>query len=99
MVLIIEELLDITNAITLEEASDAAAESTITENQYIEMAEDFKLRMISKNITIQKLQKKLILIYALVERYMEMDDPAFIEEARYILDKALIDNLGVQDIE
>lgn len=99
MVLIIEELLDITNAITLEEASDAAAASTITENQYIEMAEDFKLRMISKNITIQKLQKKLILIYALVERYMEMDDPAFIEEARYILDKALIDNLGVQDIE
>lgn len=99
MVLIIEELLDITNAITLEEASDAAAASTITENQYIEMAEDFKLRMISKNITIQKLQKKLILIYALVERYMEMDDPAFIEEARYILDKVLIDNLGVQDIE
>lgn len=95
MVLIIEQLVDITNPIMLEED----AEQRITENQYIEMAEDFKKRMISKNITIQKLQKKLILIYALVERYMEMDDPAFIEEARYILDKALIDNLGVQDID
>lgn len=63
------------------------------------MANDFKERMISKNTDIQNLQKKLILIYALVERYMEVDDPAFLEEARLILDKALIDDLGVQDID
>ena len=92
MVLIIEELIDITDSINSEQEKD------ITENQYLEMAEDFKERMISKNTAIQNLQKKLILIYALVERFMDTDDPAFIEEARLILDKALIDNLGVQDI-
>ncbi len=92
MVLILEELVDITNSINSEQEKD------ITENQYLEMAEDFKERMISKNTAIQNLQKKLILIYALVERFMDTDDPAFIEEARLILDKALIDNLGVQDI-
>lgn len=98
MVLIIEELVDITNAINGEESSPEE-EKDVTENQYIEMAEDFKQRMINKNQKIQNLQKKLILIYALVERYMEVDDPAFLEEARLILDKALIDNLGVQDID
>lgn len=98
MVLIIEELVDITNAINCEESSPEE-EKDVTENQYIEMAEDFKQRMINKNQKIQNLQKKLILIYALVERYMEVDDPAFLEEARLILDKALIDNLGVQDID
>jgi len=87
MVLILEELVDITNSINSEQEKD------ITENQYLEMAEDFKERMISKNTAIQNLQKKLILIYALVERFMDTDDPAFIEEARLILDKAFIDNL------
>jgi len=92
MVLILEELVDITNSINSEQEKD------ITENQYLEMAEDFKERMISKNTAIQKLQKKLSLNYALVERFMDTDDPDFIEEARLILDKTLIDNLGIQDI-
>lgn len=98
MVFIIEQLVDITDAITLEESSQEE-QKDVTENQYLEMANDFKERMISKNTDIQNLQKKLILIYALVERYMEVDDPAFLEEARLILDKALIDDLGVQDID
>jgi hypothetical protein len=109
MALNIEDLMDISdiNDITDnhddkdDDTSEASGkvEKNITENDYIEMANDFKVRMFSKNITIQNLQKKLILIYALVERYMDTDDPAFIEEARLILDKVLIDNIGVQDID
>ena len=95
MALIIEEIqIDtITDTTISEENKD------ITENEYLEMAQDCKFRILSKNRTIQKLQKKLILIYALVERFMEVEDPAFIEEARIILDKILIDDIGIQDIE
>lgn len=101
MALNIVDLMDLTdiNDINDNTENDNDKKKNITENDYIEMANDFKIRMFSKNITIQNLQKKLILIYALVERYMELDDPAFIEEARLILDKALIDNIGVQDID
>jgi len=104
MALNIDDLMDISDINDITDITDITEndndkKKNITENDYIEMANDFKLRMRSKNITIHNLQKKLILIYALVERYMEIDDPAFIEEARLILDKVLIDNIGVQDID
>lgn len=70
----------------------------ITEKEYLEMAEDCKNRITTKNYTIQKLQKKLILVYSLVERFMDTDDLAFIEEARLILDKVLLEDIGIQDI-
>jgi len=70
----------------------------VTEKHYLELADDFKNRMKSKNLTIQNLQKKIILIYGLVERYMEVEDPAFIEETRMVLEKSLIEDIGVQDI-
>lgn len=70
----------------------------VTEKSYIEMADDFKNRMMSKNSTIQNLQKKIILIYGLVERFMEVEDPAFIEETRLVLEKSLIEDIGLQDI-
>lgn len=70
----------------------------VTEKSYIEMADDFKNRMMSKNSTIQNLQKKIILIYGLVERFMEVEDPAFIEETRLVLEKCLIEDIGLQDI-
>tara|TARA_R100000988_G_scaffold49776_1_gene24305 strand:- start:394 stop:669 length:276 start_codon:yes stop_codon:yes gene_type:complete len=86
--LIIEEL-----DIDLETRSDKT-----TENEYLEMANDFKERMNIKNFIINKLQKKLIVIYGLIDRFMETDDDAFIEETKLILDKVLIQDIGIQDI-
>lgn len=93
MTLIIENLMD---ELCIEPFPE---DNNVTEHQYMEMAEDFKDRMILKNTKIQTLQKKIICIYALIERYMEVDDPAFLEEARDILDKVLVNEIGIQDID
>lgn len=98
MSLLITEITDIINDMNTQSLEDIEPKN-ITENDYLEMAEDFKNRIREKNKIIQKLQKKLILIYALVERYMDTEDTAFIEETRYILDKVLIDNIGIQSID
>ena len=98
MSLLITELTDILNDINTESLEHVEPKD-ITENDYLEMANDFKNRITDKNKLIQKLQKKLILIYALVERYMETEDVAFIEETRFILDKVLIDNIGIQSVD
>jgi len=71
----------------------------VTERCYLDMADDFKNRMKSKNNIIHNLQKKIILIYGLVERYMEVEDPAFIEETRMVLEKCLIEEIGIQDTD
>ena len=71
----------------------------VTEKCYLEMADDFKNRMKSKNNIIHNLQKKIILIYGLVERFMEVEDPAFIEETRLVLEKCLIEEIGIQDTD
>jgi hypothetical protein len=71
----------------------------VTEKCYLEMADDFKNRMKSKNNIIHNLQKKIILIYGLVERFMEVEDPAFIEETRMVLEKCLIEEIGIQDTD
>ena len=71
----------------------------ITEQMYIDMSNDFKDRMKKKNKIIHDLQIKLIIVYALVERFMDTGDEAFIDETRLILDKSLIDEIGIQEIE
>ena len=100
--LIVEIDLDSENSessdVDQKDKKDKKDQNDITENDYIEMANDFKCRIFSKNSIIQTLQKKLISIYALVDRFMETEDFAFIEETRMILDKVLVDDIGIQDI-
>ena len=85
--------IDIISEIDLDENKN------ITEQMYVDMSNDFKDRMKQKNKIIHDLQIKMIIIYALVERFMDTGEEAFIEETRLILDKSLIDEIGIQEIE
>ncbi len=91
------------NDITIEDISESIEEreprEKENENQYLELATDCKLRIQKKNEIIGELQKKIICLYAFIKRYMETDEPAFIEEARLLLDEALTDDIGIQSID
>ena len=71
----------------------------ITEQMYIEMSQDFRNRIRQKNRIIHELQKKLIILFSLIERFMDTDEHAFIEECRMILDKVLIEDIGIQELD
>ena len=66
------------------------------ENDYLTLANDCRNRIQIKNEKIGELQKKIICLYAFIRRFMETEEPAFIEEARLMLDECLIDNIGIQ---
>lgn len=83
---------------TIEERKPREKEKE-NENQYLELANDCKLRIQKKNEIIGDLQKKIICLYAFIKRYMETDEPAFIEEAKLMLDEALTDDIGIQSID
>jgi len=68
------------------------------ENHYLEMSYDFKERIKEKNTIINKLQKKLIIIYGLIDRFLHNDDLGYIEEIKMILDNFLITNLHLQEV-
>jgi len=91
------------NDIVIEDLSESIEEreprEKENENQYLELANDCKLRIQRKNEIIGDLQKKIICLYAFIKRYMETDEPAFIEEARLLLDEALTDDIGIQSID
>ena len=89
------------NEIVIEDLSESIEEREPqeNENQYLELAKDCKLRIQKKNEIIGDLQKKIICLYAFIKRYMETDEPAFIEEARLLLDEALTDDIGIQSID
>ena len=91
------------NNLTIDEIRNNVLELSeldkITEQAYIEMSKDFRNRMIEKNKIINDLQKKIIILYALIERHMDTGEEGFLEEARMLLDKSLIDNIGIQDLE
>jgi len=70
-----------------------------TENELLEMAEDCKNRISEKNRIIRNLKIKIIILFGLVERFMDSQEEGFIEEARLILDKALIEDIGIEEIE
>lgn len=91
------------NDIVIEDLSESIEEreprEKENENQYLELANDCKLRIQRKNEIIGDLQKKIICLYAFIKRYMETDEPAFLEEARLLLDEALTDDIGIQSID
>lgn len=68
------------------------------ENHYLEMSYDFKERIMEKNKMINKLQKKLIIIYGLIDRYLHNEDLGFIEEVKGILETFLLTNLNLQEV-
>jgi len=68
------------------------------ENHYLEMSYDFKDRIMEKNKIINKLQKKLIIIYGLIDRYLHNEDLGFIEEVKGILETFLLTNLQLQEV-
>jgi len=72
---------------------------SVTEKMYMDMSRDCKNRIILKNKIIHDLQKKIIIIFSLLERYMDEGDEVFLEDAKMILDKSLIENIGIQEID
>ncbi len=70
----------------------------VVENHYLEMSYDFKERIKEKNTKINYLQKKLIIIYGLIDRYLQNEDLGYIEEIKCMLDTFLLTNLHIQEV-
>jgi len=66
------------------------------ESEYLKLANDCKNRIEQKNEIIAEMQKKFIMIYTFITRYMETDDTPFIEEAKLLIDDALVNFLNIQ---
>jgi len=66
------------------------------ESEYLQMANDCRDRIEQKNKIIAEMQKKFIMIYTFITRYMETDDPPFIEEAKLLIDEALVNFLNIE---
>lgn len=66
------------------------------ESEYLKLANDCKKRIEQKNEIIAEMQKKFIMIYTFITRYMETDDTPFIEEAKLLIDDALVNFLNIQ---
>jgi len=66
------------------------------ESEYLRLANDCKNRIEQKNEIIAEMQKKIIMIYTFITRYMETDDTPFIEEAKLLIDDALVNFLNIQ---
>ena len=56
-----------------------------TEQDMLELAEDFKQRINKKNEKISKLTKTLFMLYGLIRRGLEVQDDALFEESRSVL--------------
>lgn len=56
-----------------------------TENEYLEMCNDFKQRMKDKNEKIEKLTKIIFVLYGLIRRGIETEDTAFFQESRGVI--------------
>jgi len=68
------------------------------ENHYLEMSYDFKERIMQKNNIINKLQKKLIVIFGLIDRFLDNEDFGYIQEVHDILENFLLTNLKLQEV-
>ena len=60
-------------------------ESKITENDYIEMSNDFSNRIKKKNGKITKCMKIIFTLYGLIRRGIEVEDDIFFQEARSVI--------------
>ena len=74
--------------------------TTVTENpteqDMLELAIDCKNRIEKKNIKISQLTKTLFMLYGLIRRGLEIDDPAFFEESRSVLSEFLLNEYDLE---
>jgi len=59
--------------------------SNHSENEYLEMCEDFKIRFKKKNEKISSLTKIIFMLYGLIRRGLETEEQALFEEARAVI--------------
>ncbi len=71
---------------------------SITENAYLEMSIDFKERMREKNKIINCLQKQIIIIYGLLNRFLINEDFGYIEAINSMLEELLVQSIGIQEV-
>lgn len=71
----------------------------ITENQYLELSKDCKNRIDDKNKIINDMQKKIIMIWTLLNLYLEEEDEIYLDDLKNILEKSLIENIGIQELD
>ncbi len=70
----------------------------ITENHYLEMSIDFKERIREKNKIINSLQKQIIIIYGLLNRFLMNEDFLYIEAVNSMLEELLVESIGIQEV-
>lgn len=70
----------------------------ITENHYLEMSIDFKERIREKNKIINSLQKQIIIIYGLLNRFLMNEDFGYIEAVNSMLEELLVESIGIQEV-
>lgn len=92
-----EELQEININYSINNNEENNIDNTV-ENHYLEMSYDFKERIMEKNKIINKLQKKLIIIYGLIDRYLQNEDLGYIEEIKMMLETFLLTNLQLQEV-
>ena len=63
-----------------------------TEQDLLEMAEDFKNRIEKKNGKISELTKLIFVIYGLTRRGLEVEDSALFEEVRSVCSEFFLEN-------
>lgn len=74
---------------------DTAPNLNPTEQDLIEMAQDFKNRIEKKNEKISKLTKLIFVIYGLTRRGLEVQDDALFEECRSVLSEFFLEEFDL----
>jgi len=74
-----------------------ANQTNITENNYIEMAEDCRKRIEEKNKVIKKLQECILMCWALLTQYSRVGDETYIEDLLDILGEELNNNFRITE--
>tara|TARA_R110002096_G_scaffold117310_1_gene254335 strand:- start:255 stop:491 length:237 start_codon:yes stop_codon:yes gene_type:complete len=67
-----------------------------TEQDMLEMAEDFKQRINKKNQKISQLTKLIFVIYGLTRRGLEVEDSALFEEVRSVCSEFLLEEYELE---
>ncbi len=64
---------------------------------YVEMCNDFAIRMKKKSSKIVELQKIIFMLYGLIRRGLEVEDNALFEEARGVISEYFDEEFDMDD--
>lgn len=70
------------------------SENNKTENEYLEICNDFKKRMKIKNDKIEKLMKILFTVYGFIRRASETDEMMLVDECRSFISEVFDEEFG-----